>query len=58
MREMNEEKQVAEAKEADSGRKPYASPKLEVFGRVQDLTMTGSGSVSDFLGSRRPRGGG
>ncbi|MGH7914232.1 MAG: lasso RiPP family leader peptide-containing protein [Candidatus Binataceae bacterium] len=43
-----------ETKSADIRRKPYAAPKIEVFGSVQELTMGFGGSRSDgFIGRRR-----
>jgi hypothetical protein len=57
MREINEtKKQLAESRAAGVCRKPYATPKLEVFGRIRDLTMTGAGSITDGALHRKSGG--
>ena len=50
------EAQSAENTATSTYRKPYRAPKVETFGHVRDLTMTGVGSVTD--GAVHRNGGG
>lgn len=46
---------VDQSEAAASGKKPYAAPKLEVFGRIEDITKTSSGGGVDGA-THRPFG--